>query len=208
MSSFHKPSMVGIDRFLSSSLSKKIKKNLNNNELKKLERELFLSNGMSIKLSMEHFDKFHLQCKKILNDSTSFEQKCLNQICKIKHSKDHTIIKIHDEEMINKILQFFGDDDIKNILKIIMKNEKTIPDILKESNIPKTSAYRKIENLINAGMIIETGKILSESKKISKYRCIFEQIVIKLKSDSFLIEGYLSKKELSKSTIMKKLEKL
>ena len=42
--------------------------------------------------------------------------------------------------------------------------------ILNESKIPKTSGYRKIENLIINGLIVESGKVLSESKRISKYR--------------------------------------
>ena len=47
---------------------------------------------------------------------------------------------------------------------------------LKESKIPKTSGYRKIEDLLVSGLLIETGKILSESKKISKIRCVFQEI--------------------------------
>jgi len=47
--------MGGIDRFISSSLSSEIKKNLDLEILKRTERELFLEHGMSIKLSIEHF---------------------------------------------------------------------------------------------------------------------------------------------------------
>jgi len=50
--------MGGIDRFISSSLSSEIKKNLDLEILKRTERELFLEHGMSIKLSIEHFQKF------------------------------------------------------------------------------------------------------------------------------------------------------
>lgn len=197
--------MPGIDRFFASSFSQRIKKNMKSTELEKLERALFFENGMSIKLSMEHFDKFHLQCKKIIGESKLFEKKCLDDICKIKHSNDDVKIIINDEKLKNKILSFFGDSDSKKILKTIMTNDKVIPEILRKSKVPKTSGYRKIENLINSGFIIETSKILSDSKKISKYRCVFHQIVIKIKSDSFIIEGYLSKKELNKSTIIKKI---
>ena len=50
--------MAGIDRMIASSLSSEIKKNLDSDILKKVERELFLQHGMSIKLSIEHFEKF------------------------------------------------------------------------------------------------------------------------------------------------------
>ena len=56
--------MVGIDRLISFSLSDKMKKRMGIDNLKKVERELFLEHGMSIKLSIEHFDKFRKVFKK------------------------------------------------------------------------------------------------------------------------------------------------
>jgi hypothetical protein len=50
--------MGGIDRMIATALSCEIKKELNSDILKKTERELFLEQGMSIKLSIEHFHKF------------------------------------------------------------------------------------------------------------------------------------------------------
>ena len=47
--------MGGIDKLISATLSKEIKKELDLDLLKKVERELFLEHGMSIKLSIEHF---------------------------------------------------------------------------------------------------------------------------------------------------------
>ena len=58
--------MGGIDKLISIELSSKIKKGLELDILKKIERELFLEHGMSIKLSIEHFQKFVNVLKKIL----------------------------------------------------------------------------------------------------------------------------------------------
>jgi len=49
--------MGGIDRMIASALSYKIKNDLDLEILKKTERELFLEQGMSIKLSIEHFHR-------------------------------------------------------------------------------------------------------------------------------------------------------
>lgn len=57
--------MAGIGRLIATSLSTEIKKSLNLDVLKKVERELFLEHGMSIKLSVEHFQKFRSVLKKI-----------------------------------------------------------------------------------------------------------------------------------------------
>ena len=67
--------MGGIDRLISAVLSKEIKKKLDLDILKKIERELFLDHGMSIKLSIEHFQKFTNVLKKNSNiDVKKFEK--------------------------------------------------------------------------------------------------------------------------------------
>ncbi len=58
--------MSGIDRLISDALSTEIKKKVSLDVLKKIERELFLEHGMSIKLSIEHFHKFTSVFKKKL----------------------------------------------------------------------------------------------------------------------------------------------
>ncbi len=67
--------MGGIDRLISAVLSKEIKKKLDLDMLKKIERELFLEHGMSIKLSIEHFQTFKNVFKKNSNlDVKKFEK--------------------------------------------------------------------------------------------------------------------------------------
>ena len=81
--------MGGIDRLISDALSKEIKKKLNLDMLKKIERELFLDHGMSIKLSIEHFQKFTNVLKKNSQiDIIKFEKDCINKILKIKKRDD------------------------------------------------------------------------------------------------------------------------
>jgi len=63
------------------------------------------------------------------------------------------------------ILELFGEVETRKIISTLLENEYTIPQILKESKVPKTSRYRKIEILLLHGLIIESEKILSESKK-------------------------------------------
>jgi len=101
------------------------------------------------------------------------------------------------------ILELFGEAETRKIISTLLENEYTIPQILKESKVPKTSGYRKIENLLLHGLIIESGKILSESKKISKLQCIFEELKLDIKKDKIAIVEIVNKKMFEKSTSMK-----
>ncbi len=198
--------MVGIDKLISTGLSTKIKKEIGLDVLKKVERELFLEHGMTIKLSIEHFQKFISILKKNSNINISkFEKDCINKIIKIRKKNDKYYVSVIDSKLVNLIFESLGDLESRKIISILLENEYTIPQILKESKIPKTSGYRKIEDLLISGFLIETGKVLSESKKISKIRCIFQEVSINVKEDKILINGVISKKLFEKSTSMKSI---
>ena len=198
--------MGGIDRLISAVLSKEIKKKLDLDMLKKIERELFLEHGMSIKLSIEHFQKFTNALKRNSQiDVKKFEKDCINKIIKVKKRDDKYNIIIHNTIMTDLILELFSESETRKIISSLLENEYTIPQILKESKVPKTSGYRKIENLILNGIIIESGKVLSESKKISKLQCVFQEIKLDIKKEKITITGIVSKKMFEKSTSMKSI---
>ena len=201
--------MPGMDRMISSSLSAEIKKELDLEILKKVERELFLEHGMSIKLAVEHFDKFERVLKNNSNlDVKKFEKDCIEKIIKIKNNGEKYSITILDSDLKNLILELFGEIESRKIISCLLENEYTIPQILKESKVPKTSGYRKIENLILNGLLIESGKILSESKKISKLQCVLQEIKLDIKKGKIVITGVISKKMFEKSSSMKSIAKL
>ena len=193
--------MAGIDRLISTSLSNVIKKKLVPNDLKNLERELFLRHGMSIKLSIEHFQKFSKTLKYTCQiNEKKFVNESINEIIKIKKKDDIYNITIIDQKLIDLILQLCGDSETRKILGCIFDNELTIPQILNKCKVPKTSGYRKIENLIISGLILESGKVLSESKRILKFKCVFDEIKIEMKKNGVMIQGIVNKKIFDKST--------
>ncbi len=193
--------MGGIDRLISKALSQKIKQKLDEDELKIIERELFLEHGMSIKLSIEHFDKLNLVLKNILNlNRKKFENECLNEVIKIQKKGNKYSVRIIDQKLIDSLLIICGDNETRQMLNCLFENELTIPQILSEAQIPKTSGYRKIENLIINGLIVESGKVLSESKRISKYKCVFDEIKIEMKKNDILLQGVINEQIYDKSS--------
>ncbi len=198
--------MGGIDKLISVALANEIKKKMDLDTLKKVERELFLVHGMSIKLSIEHFQKFINVLKKNSNiDVKRFEKDCINKIIKVKKRDEKYNVTIVNTTVSDLILKLFSEPETRKIISSLLENEYTIPEILKESKVPKTSGYRKIENLIINGLIIESGKILSESKKIFKLQCVFQEIKMDIKKEKITVTGSISKKMFEKSTSMKSI---
>ena len=116
-----------------------------------------------------------------------------------------TAVKLFNETKPDLILELFSEPETRKIISALLENEYTIPEILKESKVPKTSGYRKVENLIINGLIIESGKVLSESKKISKLQCVFQEIKLDIKKEKITVIGVISKKMFEKSTSMKSI---
>jgi len=198
--------MGGIDRLVASALSSEIKKQLPLDVLKKIERELFLEHGMSIKLSIEHFHRFSSILRKNSTlDIKKLEKDCMNKTIKVKKKEDKYLATIVNSELSDLILELFGEVETRKIISSLLEKEYTIPQILKESKVPKTSGYRKIENLILNGLIIESGKVLSESKKISKLQCVFHEMKIEIKKEKITVTGMITEKMFEKSTSMRSI---
>lgn len=193
--------MSGIDRLISSSLTYVIKNKLNSDVLKNLERKLFFEHGMSIKLSIEHFHKFKETLKNISDiNIKKFENDCIDQIIKIKKLDDSYSVKIIDQKLITLILESYSDSETREILTCLFDNDLTTNEILTELKIPKTSGYRKIENLVLSGLILETKKTRINGRWIFKYRSIFDEIKIVIKKNEVIIQVIINKKIFDKST--------
>ena len=114
-------------------------------------------------------------------------------------------VTIINTDLSDLVLELFSEPETRKIISALLENEYTIPQILKESKVPKTSGYRKIENLIINGLVIESGKVLSESKRISKLQCVFQEIKLDIKKEKITVKGVISKKMFEKSTSMKSI---
>jgi hypothetical protein len=196
--------MPGIDLLVSTDLSLEIKNNLEHNALKKLERELFFEHGMSIKLSIEHFINFHEMLKKNSDiDLAKFEKDCIEKIIQVSKSNNNYKVKIISKKLSEKIFNFFGDPESRAILLCMMNKGQTITEIQKNSGILKSPTYRKIENLLSAGLILASGKILKSNKRVSQYRCIFDEVHAVIGEKKLKLEVILSAKRFNESSIAK-----
>jgi hypothetical protein len=196
--------MPGIDLLVSADLSIEIKNNLDHNVLKKLERELFFEHGMSIKLSIEHFINFHEMLKKNSDiDLAKFEKDCIEKIIQVSKSNNNYKVKIISKKLSEKIFNFFGDPESRAILLCMMNKGQTITEIQKNSRILKSPTYRKIENLLLDGLILESGKILKNNKRVSQYRCIFDEVHAVIGEKKLKLEVILSAKRFNESSIAK-----
>ncbi len=196
--------MTGLDRLFAKSLDAIIRENLGDRTIQKIENRLFEKYGITLTQSIEQFQKLDAVLREYFGAAADgLEQKFLKSICNITVSDGETWLVIDNPVLTKVILGSFGDDDKKKILSTINGNSLIISQVIELANIAQTSGYRKINALIDDGLLVPSGYVSgSDGKKISKYRSIFDNINIDIVKNKITVSLHLAKEDLQESTIL------
>jgi len=194
----------GIDNLLVPSLRKQIEENLGAEKLEKIEQRLIERHGMNMVQAIKDFHKLDSVLREFFGASADeIETKSLHNVIELeKTEKKEDWVTIHDQELSKIFLETLGDKDKKIILGIVLNKSLIVADILKESKIPQTSGYRKINSMILNGILISHGFELSnDNKKIKKYETVFQNIKMNIQENDMIVRIQLKKHLLTNSTI-------
>lgn len=196
--------MTGLDRLFAKSLDAIIRENLGDRTIQKIENRLFEKYGITLTQSIEQFQKLDAVLREYFGAAADgLEQKFLKSVCNITVSDGETWLVIDNPVLTKVILGSFGDDDKKKILSTINGNSLIISQVIELANIAQTSGYRKINALIDDGLLVPSGYVSgSDGKKIAKYRSIFDNISIDIVKNKITISLHLAKEDLQESTIL------
>ena len=119
------------------------------------------------------------------------EKNSVLRVQKLDHTKqvEKRWVTLEDPHLIEIILKSVGDEDKKNIINAVIDEPRTISEILDSIMIPKTSGYRKINALIDDGILIPQGyTITSDGKRVTKYKAIFDNIRILIEKNKVIVK--------------------
>ncbi len=174
--------MTEIDTFLASSIEKMIRSNLGDTTYQSIQNRLFEKYGISITQSIKEFPKLDSVLREFFGaGAEGLEKKFLDGICSIKSKKDKAEKRftISDASISQSILKAFSDDEMSKILNASIGEPWTISEILEKLNIPKTSGYRKINSLIEDGLLIKAGSDLTSNRRVvDRYKSLFDNVNI------------------------------
>jgi hypothetical protein len=198
--------MYSLDNLLAPSLRKSIEENLGKPTLNKIEQRLMERHGIGVIQAIKDFYKLDSVLREFYGaGADGLETKILHNIIDLKQSKksfDNWIV-LEDQRLAKIFLESFADDDKRNILEVSMDEPLTISDILLTCKIPQTSGYRKINYLIENGLLMFNGFILSaDGKKIQKYQTIFNNIKMDIERKNIVVKVQLKKNPLIESSIL------
>jgi len=196
--------MVGIDRLLSKSLDTVIRENLGARTVNKIESRLVEKYGITLTESIEQFQKLDSVLREFFGSSADgLENKFLKNVCEIKLVNGERQIYIENSSLTKIILESFGDDDKKEILGVINGDALIISEIIEKCDIAQTSGYRKINSLINDGLLVPSGYVsTADGKKVTKYRTIFDNVKIEIIKERVTVSIRLAKEDYESSSVL------
>lgn len=198
--------MTGVDKLLVKSLDIVIRENLSQSTLQKIETRLIEKYGITITQALCEFNKLDSVLKEFFGaGAEGLEKRILEHVCTVQKSneKEHKWLTIENSLLTKIILETFGDDDKKKILTSVIEKPKIISEILEDCNIAQTSGYRKINSLIDEGLLTAMGHITTnDGKRVNKYMSVFENVKIDIIKNKITVKVKISKESLNNSTVI------
>lgn len=203
--------MSGLDTLIAKSLDCTIKENLGKKTLQKVEDRLFEKYGINLTQSIEDFTKLDSVLREFFGEGAEgLEKQFLENIVTLEETKtqDPNWVAIEDPSLAKLILESFGDEDKKNILNTVLDGSRIISEILETAHIPQTSGYRKINSLIDNGLLTVQGCVTTnDGKKVNKYKSIFENVTISIEKNKVVVKVLLAKESIEKSSVIQVVQR-
>ena len=197
--------MGGLDRLLAKSLDSTIRNNLGEKTTEKIEQRLVEKYGINITQGIEQFQKIDAVLREFFGaGADGLEKKFLENICKTKgKTKSNNWFTIEDTSIAQIILESYGDEDKSKIMTAVSEDAKIISEILADCKIPQTSGYRKINSLIENGLLVTEGSIVSgDGRRVSKYRTLFDNTRINIVKNHITVDVQLNRPNLNESSVL------
>jgi DNA-binding transcriptional ArsR family regulator len=106
----------------------------------------------------------------------------------IRNSSTNMIVK--SERSKRAILDALGDTELQKILDVTMFNSKSVSQIIRDTGIPHTTAYRKIRWLLDEKLlVVDKIEITEDGKKSSLFRTVLKSFKVKYEYNNVVIEA-------------------
>ncbi len=195
-------SMNGIDVLLHKAVLQSIQNQIDGEKFQHIEQGLQeqgikLSDLVSRSSRAMNPSWFEEEIKKI-------EDSVLKEFLVLEGNPHSTWITIKNRYLTELILKTFADDDKKRILDFVRNRPETIPKTLASCNLPNTSGYRKMRQLIDDGFVMTTGLVESfEGRRTLVYKSVIHKIQITINKNEIYARISVPKEIIGSSDMIK-----
>ena len=87
---------------------------------------------------------------------------------------------ITDEQAKDRVLKALADEYSRKMLNASIQHARSVVELSREQNIPMSSAYRRVHEMIEAGLItVERSVVTDDGKRYDLYRSTVKDVSIR-----------------------------
>ena len=194
-----------VDYFFSNLLVENLKKEIGLSEYGKIKKRFQSKFKLPILSAFTDFSKIDGILREIFGRKTDkIEQEIIQKsLSKVKRGNDVWIVT--DDILLSSILlESYGDAFKKSILDLTSKEDQVVYEIIKKSDLPIASGYRRIGELVQDGLLTEIEKVSSGDlgRNATKYSNIIKHANIYIQEEDVQVEILFKRKFLNSCFIL------
>lgn len=181
--------MAEIDSLFAKFIERHIDTQLGQDMKRTIKERIFERYGITLIEALREYEPFDKTLREFFGKAADgMIRQLFEKICIVKKTKQTISIEIKDKIFANLLLESYGHKNKKMIL-LAVSSSLSISKILKQARISsQTTGYRIINDLIESGLLAESGfDLTSDGKKTQAYRSPIKKINIMLDQKSNLI---------------------
>lgn len=198
--------MHGLDCLLAKTLTVTVRENLGEKTLQKIEQRVFERYGINLTQAIEDFTKLDSVLREFFGSGAEgLERQFMKGVVAVEAlaNQEKEWITIQEPRLATVILKALADDDKHKILNVVLGKSMIISDILFVCQIPNTSGYRKINSLVEDGLLVPEGQEkLGDGKTVTTYKALFENIHIEIQQNKVTLKIRVPEKSLQNSSLI------
>ncbi len=198
--------MHGLDCLLAKTLTVTVRENLGEKTLQKIEQRVFERYGINLTQAIEDFTKLDSVLREFFGSGAEgLERQFMKGVVAVEAlaNQEKEWITIQEPRLATVILKALADDDKHKILNAVLGKSMIISDILFVCQIPNTSGYRKINSLVEDGLLVPEGQEkLGDGKTVTTYKALFENIHIEIQQNKVTLKIRVPEKSLQNSSLI------
>lgn len=192
-----------LDILLNKAILQSIQNAIDKEKFRRIELQLH-EHGFEISEILNKFEQLRRKLFEFEQDFKKIEDVILRDFLTTEEHSSETWLVINNKVLTELILKTFADEDKKLILDFTRNNSETIPRILSLCNLPNTSGYRKVKQLIDDGFVIPTGMAETfEGRRALLYRSIIQKVQVYINKNDVVAKILVPKEILNSSLIVK-----
>lgn len=196
--------MNGLDTLLYRAILQSIQNELNVEKFQQIDKKLQQEHGIKFSELGSKPNEIKNQLFQFENDLKKIEDNLLKNFLLIENHFSETWLVITNKHLTELILKTFADEDKKLMLDFTRTKSETIPKILSLCNLPNTSGYRKMKQLIGDGFVIPDGLAETfEGRRALLYKSIIQKIQITIDKSDIFAKILVPKEDINSSEIIK-----